>query len=81
MKLNKNGQDYERFKLIEGWAFVNIDTVYKYRRTKPPQALLDKRQAHMVKMYNEGSPYSWIAKLYDMSREHVRRIIHNLPNH
>lgn len=77
---NKNGQDYEQFRAFEGWGLVSIPHEYTKQRKKAPEELLNKRRAHMVKMYEAGNPYAWIAKLYEMDRTQVRRIIHNLPN-
>lgn len=80
MLTNKNGEDYDRFKLMEGWGFIDIPYEYTRKRKKAPEELLNKRRAHMIQMYEKGNPYAWIARLYEMDRAQVRRIIKGLPN-
>jgi len=81
MKKNKLGEDYSSFATMASWGFVDIPYSYTKERRPIPEDLLMKRQAHMQKLYAQGNPYSWIAKLYEMNRSHAYRIINNLPNH
>lgn len=78
-----NGMNYDRWYVVSSWGVVgsNDASWYKNRRLPFPQDIKDKRTAHMKKLHAEGAPYAWIAKLYDMTRTHVRRIIQDIPNH
>jgi Mor family transcriptional regulator len=75
MLLNKKGQNYADFNMMEGWAMVQIDNAYYQHRRKIPDELRNKRDSHIRRMYNEGTPMAWIAKFYQCSRVHVLRII------
>lgn len=68
--------------MVNSWGIVSFNDTewYKNRRLPLPQDLRDKRIAHMKKLHAEGAPYAWIAKLYKMTRTHVRRIIQDIPN-
>lgn len=75
MRLNKKGQDYATFCAIEGWSKVQVPLMYQQKRRKIPDELRLKRDTHIRKVYNEGTPMSWIAKFYDCSRVHILRIV------
>lgn len=78
-----NGSGYDHWYMVSSWGVVasNDAEWYKARRLPLPQEIKDKRTAHMKKLHASGAPYAWIAKLYNMSRNHVRRIIQDIPNH
>ena len=77
-----NGSEYDHWRMVNSWGVVASSDAdwYKARRLSLPQDLKDKRTAHMKKLYSDGAPYAWIAKLYKMTRTHVRRIIQAIPN-
>ena len=79
-----NGMDYDRWSLlVAGFGMPDPDTMEIAKRQRKPldEAYKDKRQAHMKRLFDSGAPYSWIARLYDLNRSQVYRIINNLPNH
>ena len=85
MKLHpKYNLEYETWRInIGGWGRADHDELMAYKRQRrplPPE-LLNKRREHMIKLYEDGTPYSWIARLYRIDRAQARRIINNLPNH
>lgn len=80
MLTNKKGQTYDDFRSSQIWSIVDIQPQYYNTRSKLPDALIEKRRAHIMKMYEEGTPMAWIAKLYEYTRNHIYRIIHNIPN-
>ena len=80
MVKNKNGQDYSSFASMASWGFIDVPISYKRSRLPVPDDLRNKRKAHMQKLHTEGNPYTWIAKLYEMDKEQVRRIVNDLPN-
>ena len=80
MLRNKKGEDFASFSTKESWSFVEVPSFYRQQRRPIPEELLNKRKAHMQKMYNEGTPYSWIAKFYELDRAQVLRIIKGIPN-
>lgn len=81
MLKNKKGETYDEFRSSQMWFYVQVPDDYYRTRSKIPQELVDKLRAHMVKLYNEGTPMSWIARLYEYDKSHVSRIIRGLPNH
>ncbi len=80
MKKNKKGQDYDEFYFTAGWGFVEVPYSYTKERRPIPEDLANKRKAHMQALRADGNPYSWIAKLYEMSRVQVYKIVNDLPN-
>lgn len=80
MLKNKNGEYYDEFRSSQIWHMVDVPPEYSRTRSKLPDSLIEKRRAHMVKMYEEGTPMAWIAKLYEYDKAHVSRIIRGIPN-
>ena len=83
MKRLKNGLEYEKWKLSAIWGMPNLyDYTHLKGMRKPlPDEIIAQRSKHMKKLRDEGAPYAWIARLYDMSRHHARCIILDIPNH
>ena len=75
MLLNKKGQNYADFNMIEGWSMAVIDNTYYQHRRKLPEELRNKRDNHIKRMYAEGTPMSWIARFYRCDRSLIFRII------
>ena len=84
MKLHPTHKlDYKQWRVrIGGFGRADYDDLLRHKRQRRPlsQELLNKRREHMIKLYEDGTPYSWIAKLYHIDRAQARRIINNLPN-
>lgn len=75
MLLNKKGQDYDTFRMLEGWSMVVIPNMYHQQRRKIPTELRTKRDTHIRRMYNEGTPMAWIARFYECDRSYIFRIV------
>lgn len=78
-----NGKDYYDWRnLIAGWGMPDSYTLYEAKRRRLPldPETARKRQEHMQTLHSDGAPYSWIAKLYEIDRAQVYRIINGLKN-
>ena len=82
MKKNLYGSKYEDWVLIAGWGMTRIEETQYYasRRMPLPPELKEKRRLHMIELRDKGAPYSWIARLYKLSRMQALRIVKGLPN-
>lgn len=79
----KNGWDYEAWEMRSGGIGIpdtELIRSYATRRLPLPDDLLEKRKKHMQYAYKTCGSYTWVARLYDMDRAQVRRIINDLPN-
>lgn len=75
--------DYKQWEIFfGGWKMVDPADTYQYskRRLPIPEEMAEKRKQHMKELHAEGAPYAWIARLYEMDRAQVYRIINDKPN-
>ena len=84
MKLHpQNNLTYKDWRIrVAVWGQVPREELdyYKHQRKPIPAELQEKRRAHMKQLHEQGAPYAWIGKLYNMTRTHAYRIINGLPN-
>lgn len=83
ISFNGKTLDYITWRnLYGGWGTIGPDDTIAYssRRSMLPEEIKNKRTEHIKKLHAQGAPCAWIAKMYQISRTHVWRIIHDKPN-
>jgi DNA invertase Pin-like site-specific DNA recombinase len=83
MEKRINGFTYSEWRIrVAGWGMPSSELMEwckRKRRPLPPKEQEQRRQ-HMIEMKEKGYPVTWLAKVYELSRKQVTRIINNHPN-